>query len=126
LKVKSETAPDGFDRPFVLVNSHVTGFAAGRDSIADARHIEARYRVEDNILPTNNSIPQGKLQLVGNMSPKTGKQQGVMISIDSSDFGALIELMMKANPKRTIAAISSALVSCSNRWPERHWDALEE
>lgn len=120
-----EAIPDGFDRPVLLVNSSIHGFAAGRSSVADIGHLVARYRFEDNLI-TTSSIPQGSVRILGNISPGTEKQQGVSMSIDSSEFGLVIDLMMKANPKRTIAAIASALSTCSQKWPERHWDALQK
>jgi len=111
------------DEPLLLVNSRIDGFAAGRSSLADVAHLEATFQFEDNLIESA-SIPQGSVLIHGNLSPGTKKQQGVTVSIDSSEFGLVIDLMMKANPKRTIAAIASALSTCSQKWPERHWDAL--
>lgn len=115
--------PDGMEEPFLLKTSTVRGFAAGRSSVSDTPYLEARYRFEDNLI-TTMSIPQGSVHIWGNISPGTDKQQGVAVILDSSDFGSVLALMMKANPKRTIAAIASVLASCSDRWPDRHWDAL--
>lgn len=67
MKGKPENVPDGMDRPFLLVNSRMNGFAAGRSSIADARHIEATFLVEDNLRDAR-SIPQGSVLLAGNIS----------------------------------------------------------
>jgi hypothetical protein len=115
---------DGFDQPYILVNSLMRGFAAKHSSVANAHHLKAKYRVED-LLITAQSIPQGSIEIFGNISPETGKQQGVSVCIDSSEFGLLVNLMMQANPKRTLAAIAESLNVCSRKWPERHWDVWD-
>ena len=116
--------PDGFEKPYVLKNSKMDGFPAKSSSVADRNHLEARFYCED-LLMTTQSIPQGHIEITGNISPGTQKQQGVGVKIDSSEFGSLINLMMLANAKRTLAAIGKALGHCSEKWPERHWDVLD-
>lgn len=116
--------PDGFEKPHILRNSKMDGFPAKSSSVADENHLEARFYSED-LLITAQSIPQGHIEITGNISPGTQKQQGVCVRIDSSEFGPLINLMMLANAKRTLAAIGETLGQCSEKWPERHWDVLD-